>query len=108
MVGFGNRLSKIREQRGLTRADLARLADVTPAAVYQWEEKDSQPRVNTLAILCRVLGTSEDFLLDGGGSAESGPMLRSAVQVISEAKQALAIAMGVPAERIRLTIQIEA
>lgn len=41
---FGKRIAALRNKNALTASDLARLSNVTPAAVWQWEKNGTQPR----------------------------------------------------------------
>jgi transcriptional regulator with XRE-family HTH domain len=41
---FGKRIAALRDKNALTASDLARLTNVTPAAVWQWEKNGTQPR----------------------------------------------------------------
>ena len=44
-----------RETRGLTVAEVAQRAGVTPTAVYSWEAGRSRPRAENLSALCKVV-----------------------------------------------------
>ncbi len=44
-----------REARGLTVAQVAERAGVTPMAVYNWETGRSRPRPGNLSVLCKVV-----------------------------------------------------
>jgi len=55
-----------REQRGLSRAQLARLAGVDTATVYRIETgRMTSPGLGIIAALARALGVSLDALLLG-------------------------------------------
>ena len=41
---FGKRIAALRKKDALTASDLARLTNVTPAAVWQWEKNGTEPR----------------------------------------------------------------
>ena len=49
------RLSRARESKGFSRADLARRAGVGGATVQQWESGNRSPQVDTLALVARTL-----------------------------------------------------
>ncbi|ATY17237.1 XRE family transcriptional regulator (plasmid) [Amycolatopsis sp. AA4] len=49
-------LAAARRQRGLSRGDLARLADISPAAVASLETGRRQPQVDSLARIAAALG----------------------------------------------------
>lgn len=55
-------LKCIREQRGLSQEELARLVNVERSAVAKWESTDGYPRGETLIALADALGISIDCL----------------------------------------------
>lgn len=65
---FASRIAALRQQNALTASDLAKLADVTPAAVWNWEKNGTTPRQSTLDILASKLGVTSHFLLTGEGT----------------------------------------
>jgi transcriptional regulator with XRE-family HTH domain len=62
---FSQRLRETREARSMSASDLARLADVTPTAVWNWEKNGVAPRRETLAQIAQVLGVTKEFLRTG-------------------------------------------
>ena len=62
---FGNFLCMLREQKGLTQADLSGMLGVTPAAVSKWENGSSKPRVEVLFQLAQILGVRPEELMAG-------------------------------------------
>lgn len=62
---FGNFVCRLREQRGLTQADIAEELGVTPAAVSKWENGSSKPRVEILFRLAEILGVRPEELIAG-------------------------------------------
>lgn len=105
-MSTGQRIRALREGRGLSRAELARAVEVSQTAVYNWEELNMRPRGHTMPALCRILGTSEEFLLSGTNVAAVAAT-RSPEQILREAREALAQVLGLPADRIRLRLEIE-
>lgn len=59
---IGRRVTALREQRGLTQAELSRQSSITPAAISQIESGDRVPSTPILRRLCSVLGVSMDYL----------------------------------------------
>lgn len=55
---FGNYICSLREQRGLTQAELAERIEVTDKAVSKWENGQAFPRMETLEKLADVLATT--------------------------------------------------
>ena len=62
---FGNFVCELREQKGLTQADVARELGVTPAAVSKWENGSSKPRVEVLFRLSEILSVKPEELMAG-------------------------------------------
>ena len=62
---IGQRIRQTREKRSMSASDLARLTEVTPTAVWNWENNGIRPRPDTLATIAQVLGVTKDYLLAG-------------------------------------------
>ena len=62
---FGNFVCELREQKGLTQADIASELGVTAAAVSKWENGSSKPRVEVLFRLAEILGVRPEELMAG-------------------------------------------
>ena len=62
---FGNFVCQLREQKGLTQADIAQELGVTPAAVSKWENGSSKPRVEILFRLAQILDARPEELMAG-------------------------------------------
>jgi transcriptional regulator with XRE-family HTH domain len=56
---------QIRQAAGLSRAEVARLAGVSPAAVSRWESHDRTPRGDTAAAYARALRKVKEQLARG-------------------------------------------
>ena len=65
MTKFGRRLRGLRQEKGLSQADLARLAGIHPMQVGKYERGEGYPAVESLVALARALTVSIDFLLTG-------------------------------------------
>lgn len=107
---ISKRIKDLREKRGLTRSQLAKRVGVTFAGVYNWEEEDRQPRMDTLTRLAEVLGVTTHFLMTGseeGAHEEPVKKRKNTVDsVLEQAQQDFAAAMGLPAERVRVTVEV--
>lgn len=55
-----------RLEAGMSVKDLAELAEVTPAAVYQWESDWAYPSLEKLFTVCVVLKTSPNEIFSWG------------------------------------------
>lgn len=60
---FAIRLRTIRQQKGLTQADLGKLADMHQRSISQFESGQHNPTLGTVIRLARALGVSADALI---------------------------------------------
>ena len=72
---FSKRLKKIREEKKLSQADLAKKAGLQPAAISHFETGQRKPSFDNLKRLANALNISIDYLLgrkikDAGDIAE--------------------------------------
>jgi transcriptional regulator with XRE-family HTH domain len=63
LVGFGERLTHIRQSRGLTQADLGKAVGVSNRVIAYYETESGQPPGAMLVDLARALRISSDELL---------------------------------------------
>ncbi|WP_082025648.1 helix-turn-helix domain-containing protein [Methyloceanibacter caenitepidi] len=63
--GLGDRIRRIREARAFSQSDLAKMANVTPTAVWNWETNGVVPRAETLLVVAQRLGVTKEYLLTG-------------------------------------------
>jgi transcriptional regulator with XRE-family HTH domain len=63
MTRFGVHLRRLREEKGLTRYRLAKLAGITPEGVSKLERPGSDPKLSTLCRVARALGVPVRELL---------------------------------------------
>jgi transcriptional regulator with XRE-family HTH domain len=59
----GKRLRQIREERGLTRDELAEKVDIGPMQIMRYELGQSDTTGDSLARIAKALGISTDYLL---------------------------------------------
>lgn len=62
----GERIAAIRERRGLTQQDLAKLARISVSTVSKAERGEISPRMETLHKMARVLRVNTSALTDPG------------------------------------------
>jgi len=67
---FGTRLADAREARGLSQADLAKLAGLQPAAIGHFERDRRKPSFANVRALAKALNISSDYLLGRSSSME--------------------------------------
>ncbi len=71
------RISEAREKKGLTQAQLAEEAKVTPAAICQIEKGDRIPTIPVLHRIANVLRVSLDYLAGQKDSIEFKDILQN-------------------------------
>lgn len=64
-IEFGERIKKLREDRGWTQADLAREAGLSPAMLSRLLSSDRPPRMEHLAVLASAFSTTVVELISG-------------------------------------------
>lgn len=67
----GQKLKAIRALRGVTQAELADLAGVSPTAIAEYERGKRDLRADTIRKLCDALGVTVTYQVDG--TTISGP-----------------------------------
>ena len=63
MESFAKRLTLLRESRNLKKKDLAKVLNVTPACISQYENNLSMPGEDILLRIANYFNVSVDFLL---------------------------------------------
>ena len=61
---LGKKLESLREQRGITRQELADLMNVTRQTVFRWENGERMPDILTFMDLTRILGVELSDILE--------------------------------------------
>lgn len=61
----GQKLRAIRALRGMTQAQLAERANVSPTAVAEYETGKRDLRAETIRKLCEALGVTVTYRVDG-------------------------------------------
>ena len=68
---FGQRLSRLRKEKGLTQEDVANQITISPQAVSKWENDISSPDILVLGNLADILDVSVDELLGRDSKEET-------------------------------------
>lgn len=68
---FGNRITSLRTELGLSQFQLGKLLGVSDKAVSKWENGNAKPRMATCYRLADVLGVSLDELLSSRNSEDA-------------------------------------
>ncbi len=76
---FGERLHRYREDRGLSRRQLAMLAGIDPMQITRYERGRGLPAADSLAEISKALQISLDTLLLGKANREPEPPVKNPV-----------------------------
>ncbi len=60
---FGNRLKKLRTEKGYTQKEFAEKLGISPSAVGMYEQDRREPDNTVLAKICTLLDTTPDYLI---------------------------------------------
>lgn len=92
-TGFGDRLARLRQERGLSQAELAKRVGVHPSQIHRYEAGAAEPTVGVLRALALALQVSTDALVFSDEIEQLvEPRLRRAVEnahYLSEHAQAV-------------------
>lgn len=107
-TSFGDRLKRLRTQRGLSLQALAGQVGVSKPALWKWERGDVRPRPAALARLAEVLGLSPAELVFGGESGQPRGTAEAASlrTILNTAKTQAAGLLGVERDAIVVTVSI--
>ena len=64
-MSLGERLTKLRKEKGLSQEEVAEKLDVTRQTVSKWETDASTPDFDKIVPLCKLYDLTTDELLDG-------------------------------------------
>lgn len=64
-MAFAENVKRLREEKGLTQAELANLIEVSQPVVAQYEKGMKVPTIITGALLAKRLGTTCEELVEG-------------------------------------------
>lgn len=110
---FADRLIRLRQARGLSRAELAERAGVSKPTMWAWETGRTPPRQSNLASLARALRVSEEVLLGltssaaVASSAADRPASPTALaQAVAESKVRIAELAGTEPERVKISVEL--
>ncbi len=81
---FAANLRRLRHERGLTQAELARKATVALSYVGRLESAQSAPGIDLVDRLADALGVGPEELTAGGGDREALPALRDRARELAE------------------------
>ncbi len=104
----GSAFHRARVRENLTIADVARAVGVTRAAVTHWDKGLAYPRKEMAQKLAELLGIEASALRrDATGEGASQAASESITDVFADARRRLAATLGVPTNRIKLTLSVD-
>lgn len=62
-MSFGEKLTKLRKEKGLSQEDLANNLNVSRQAVSKWESNQSYPETDKILAICKLFNSSMDELI---------------------------------------------
>lgn len=107
---FFQRLDAKMHELGVSGSWLANEVGVSPMAVSNWRNGNSEPRAETLPRLANALGTTVEFLRDGipdPNQSGRSRQARSFDEVLLELHALAAEKMNVPTSKVRIMIQLD-
>lgn len=60
---YGKRLREIRQEKGITQKELAKLLSTTQSTIGKYEREELEPNVETIIHICKIFNVSADYLL---------------------------------------------
>ena len=100
--GLGERLTRLRRAKGLSKTDLAEQLGVTVTSICYWEQGRSRPRLARLQQLAGLLGTSPAELL----SRDTSPGGDHLADLVTRMRAEIAHAAGTTPAKVRIVIEI--
>lgn len=64
-MAFSKNLKKMREEKGLTQAELARAVNVSQPMIAQYETEVRVPSAPTALAIAKALGTTFEKIMEG-------------------------------------------
>lgn len=103
---IGSRIRFLREKRGFNASALAKLVNVSPTAVFNWENKNTRPEDKSINALATTLATTREYLLFGDLD-QSLSQATTVTEVIQSAKARIAELIGAPTAKVSVNITVE-
>ena len=70
-LSIGSKIKQLRESKGKTQTDLAKLLGISDKAVSAWGNGRKQPRMKHLLAMSRYYGVKPSWFIDGDGHEDS-------------------------------------
>lgn len=76
-MSVGQRISKIRNEKGLTIKDVSIMANITPGLISQIENDKANPSLSTLLAIAKALNVDISSFFDDIEASKNSPVVRS-------------------------------
>ncbi len=63
MNKFSERLKELREEKGLSQTQLAKLTKISQPTITRWENGERTPNIDSIITLCHFFNVSADYLI---------------------------------------------
>lgn len=83
MTNFANRLKTLRNEKGVTQAELAKYLNVSQNAVYNWENEKREPNIKSIERLAKYFNVSASYLI--GWDKEIDATISKELQISKDA-----------------------
>lgn len=103
---FGQMISSLRKEKGMTQLELAEKMGVTDKAVSKWERDLSFPDVNSIPKLAEIFEISIDELMQTKDSTKKKDSTEIS-EILDIALKGIALAMGIAVVVLSFLNQIE-
>lgn len=77
-MSFGEKLSFLRKQRGMTQMELAEKLDISRQAVSRWERGTAEPSTENLVSIGKLFDVTVDTLINEDIQLQNGPAVQVA------------------------------
>ena len=104
---FGQMISSLRKEKGMTQLELAEKMGVTDKAVSKWERDLSFPDVNSIPKLAEIFAISIDELMQTKDSTKKKTDSAEVSEILDIALKGIALAMGIAVVVLLFLNQIE-
>ncbi len=85
-ITIGEKIAKLRKEKGLTQSQLAEMISVSNKTISRWETGEGYPEISLLVPLAKALGVSTDYLLKD--ASDEGAQTQSAAETAAESEGA--------------------
>lgn len=97
---LGQRINRLRRDRGMTLADVASKLGVSKPTVWAWEKGKARPLPERLDAIAAVLGVAPEELAEA--EASLGPL----AEIIEDCRERIAAACGADPSAVRIMVEL--